>query len=576
MSGGSSAVCSATHGPPDRASHSRACRAHRAQRVHRTRSAQRSSRVLSLLSLSLLFALPSGCSEEEPGARESSRCTPSSCPEGQRCVADLEGTPSCQPERERDLSPPLPLADQSPRGAGTEQGIPPADCLSPSAGTLSLNEALINPEGADSGEEFIELVNLSGEPRTLDGLVLTIEGNQRLQIRGGCIAAHGAVAIRSDPERWRWAPDPVTRPEVELRSLSLVNTRPFRFELLDARGELLDLFEGERALIVSGVSVTRTPDPGGAALALHSELGGRLSSPARCANGGSYARRCEDGAPLPDLGPPEQGAPERGAPVDLGATDRQPSDGMSADQGERVDQALAAEDAGLDQHSVDQRVADQQLVDQQPMVPSDDMEGPEDAGPEDAGPEDASPEDAGPEDAGPEDAGPEDARPPCAPPSPGALVLNELLIDAEAEPSGEFVELVNNSDRAVELAGLTLVEGPDTVRFQSGCLPSRGAIAIYGAGTETWVLSLPVPALDASGRLRLANAAELTVSLLDAEGQPLSTISGRSPGEEQSRNRSPDLLGELTVPHRELSALSQSPARCPNGGWYHEACALPE
>ena len=170
----------------------------------------------------------------------------------------------------------------------------------------------IDKQNTDSGAEFVEIVNLTEVALSLDRLSLTVEENERLRFSGGCLPPLGAVAIYGDEANWQWDPLPEETPAVTLRSLSLVNSRPFRLALISSTGEALDRFEGESELIVSGVSLTRRPDPGGAEIRLHARRGDQQSSPARCENGGRYPMRCSDGQPLPDQGV----VPELGPPAD--------------------------------------------------------------------------------------------------------------------------------------------------------------------------------------------------------------------------------------------------------------------
>jgi hypothetical protein len=173
-----------------------------------------------------------------------------------------------------------------------------------------------------------------------------------------------------------------------------------------------------------------------------------------------------------------------------------------------------------------------------------------------------------------EDAG----QPICDPPARGDLVLNEILVDGEADRDGnEFVEVVNTAAHPVSVVGLSVgkadVEG--SVIFEGGCIPALGAVAIGKGEPATWAwdpVPSPFPSASKTG-LSLANSGDYTMVLSNASGE-LSrlVVAGNPIRSGVSLNRSPDLIGEALVLHDSLEGRPYSAATCPNGGRYAEGC----
>ena len=170
----------------------------------------------------------------------------------------------------------------------------------------------------------------------------------------------------------------------------------------------------------------------------------------------------------------------------------------------------------------------------------------------------------------------------CAAPSPGTLIINELMLDGEPTEDAEFVELVNLDDRPAALAGVVLTSnrGADHVRrveFIGGCLPARGALALFpdrGAWIEAPVTSWPLEVdLRSFG---FSNSGDFEFRLTGADEQVLDELAGPgdliAPG--VSLNRDPDLIGDRLAPHATLDpgGRAASPGGCPNGGTYAADC----
>ncbi|MEZ4434482.1 MAG: lamin tail domain-containing protein [bacterium] len=173
----------------------------------------------------------------------------------------------------------------------------------------------------------------------------------------------------------------------------------------------------------------------------------------------------------------------------------------------------------------------------------------------------------------------------CAPATPGALVINELMLDGEPSEDAEFVELVNPGDHPVALAGLSLTSSRGAnqvqrVAFTGGCLPPRGALAMF-PDRAAWIEApaSPWPIAAEPRSFGFANSADFDFRLSGPDGALIDQLTG--PGDAirpgVSLNRAPDLRGPAVAPHSTVDAagLSASPGACPNGGRYAEGCAPP-
>lgn len=173
----------------------------------------------------------------------------------------------------------------------------------------------------------------------------------------------------------------------------------------------------------------------------------------------------------------------------------------------------------------------------------------------------------------------------CAAATAGAIVINELMLDGEPSEDTEFIELVNPGDRPVALTGLSLTSNRGAnqvqrVAFTGGCLPPRGALAMY-PDRAAWIEAPPSP-WPIAAELRsfgFANGGDFVFRLSGPDGAPIDQLAG--PGDAirpgVSLNRAPDLHGPGVAPHPTLdpAGLAASPGACPNGGRYAEACAAP-
>jgi len=166
---------------------------------------------------------------------------------------------------------------------------------------------------------------------------------------------------------------------------------------------------------------------------------------------------------------------------------------------------------------------------------------------------------------------------PCQPPEPGQVVISEVLVDGEVPRTedDEFVEIVNVSEGAILLTGLTIAQRPrdggrasSLVVFGPGCAPAGAVVALTRSpDRRVWEPALAPEPPFTTYRLRLANAGEYAILLTDGQGVELDEfdVVGLPIEPGVSLNRSPDVFGAERVLHTALSPLPQSPGRCPNG-----------
>ena len=208
-----------------------------------------------------------------------------------RCANGERFEDGC-PEILSDMGPDAG-ADMGPE-AGTDMG--PVLCRAAQAEEIIINEVMIN---ADPGvvEEFFELVNITNQPLSLDGvLVRSNFGDDGLRDRviftGGCMPKQSAVALFS--ERAVWSTDPKHPPEVDIQGFNFANGRDFRFEV--RRGDLLiNVAVGTTDVFGRGISATRATDGDrNSDFVLHNSVGGSNFSPAQCANGARFEDFCDE------------------------------------------------------------------------------------------------------------------------------------------------------------------------------------------------------------------------------------------------------------------------------------------
>jgi hypothetical protein len=168
----------------------------------------------------------------------------------------------------------------------------------------------------------------------------------------------------------------------------------------------------------------------------------------------------------------------------------------------------------------------------------------------------------------------------CRTISEGQIRINEVLIDGIESEEEEFIELVNATDHHLSLAGLQIMSNrgrgvAQRVQFFSGCMPPRGAVALF-AQQERWRWH-PKPTEDVEfgiQRFGFPNDADFEFRLQNYQGVVIDTFAGSSqlirPGE--SINRWPDVYGDDLTFHAEHSELLSSAGVCLNGLSFQRGC----
>ena len=174
---------------------------------------------------------------------------------------------------------------------------------------------------------------------------------------------------------------------------------------------------------------------------------------------------------------------------------------------------------------------------------------------------------------------------PCPAPSVGQLKLNEILADPGASDpnqdgfsdssADEFVEILNTSDRDLNLTGVSLRVGSHTKHtFEGSCLEAGQAMVIFSGGMPGQAPS-GSRSITSSKRLTLSNQGA-TVSLYDITGERLDSHRyTRTTDKGTSITRSPDGSGSWGSHADDSRDTLMSPGQCMNGGYFPE-CDAPE
>lgn len=172
-------------------------------------------------------------------------------------------------------------------------------------------------------------------------------------------------------------------------------------------------------------------------------------------------------------------------------------------------------------------------------------------------------------------------------PSPQTLILNEVFANVPTGPEGdangdgvrdaaddEFVELVNIATETLDLTGVSITNAGDPrFTFPPTCLEPGHAAVIFGGirpgasppAGDGWTSFI------AHRRFSFANGGG-QVTVTGADGQLLTELSyGSHPA--QSLTRSPELIGDIFVPHKELHQDAIfSPGTCADGRPFTTGC----
>lgn len=152
---------------------------------------------------------------------------------------------------------------------------------------------------------------------------------------------------------------------------------------------------------------------------------------------------------------------------------------------------------------------------------------------------------------------------------PGALVINEVLVDVGGADSNcdgssssihdEFVELVNLSDAALDLSGVELWTGEgdslDLIHtFGAWCLEARRGVVLFGGGQPALCEKESSIGL-ADNSISLNNSDNHVVVLKDSAGGEVASFTYESVPKGVSWARSPEGTGEFAA-HSDVSTCS--------------------
>jgi len=173
------------------------------------------------------------------------------------------------------------------------------------------------------------------------------------------------------------------------------------------------------------------------------------------------------------------------------------------------------------------------------------------------------------------------------PPNGGELVINEILVAVPTGPTGdangdgqrdafedEFVELVNRTDRRLDLSGVALTKDGD-VKMTIGetCLEAGAGLVVFGGGETSAQESS-----EGETRFRVSETrfgfpnSGGTFATLRADGAELDSVTWSEPPSE-SLTLAPQLDGSTHYPHSEVAdGRKMSPGRCADGRAFGSGC----
>ena len=483
-----------------------------------------------------------GCGEDPCVAGTQCAMT---CPGGQIPVCVVDGICECVVYGNGGGSNPSgglsPITGGETTG-GTQTPIEVPSCAPPLPGDLILNEILVDPSLAEPQNEFIELVNTSNQEVNLQGLYINYNGELKFDFLAGCMAPNSAVALYHEQSLTQWS-TPARAPTWTVNGRRVfTNSADFTIDLYqNGDGNPLSVLFGTKSLVRAGVSANRPTDLQGDEAIRHTEISEQDQSPALCSNGGTFENQCLDGVSTP-IGGQEGGMMVGG------------QEGAVMNGGQEGGQTGAMLNGGQEGGQEGAMMSGGQEGGVMPVPVN------------------------------------------CAPPSPGVLFINEVLINPEGNETTtkeEFIEFVNQGPNSINLGGIGLYYNGDwKFDFPQGCFAGESLLALFNQkGPTQWIWSSSDSdsarfATASIPSFALRNSSGITLELKDAQGNLLTSFSSDNARldnpearivEGQSLTRTSDgNPNEVFYLHPLLNTgESFSPGRCQNGNRYETGCLSP-
>lgn len=172
----------------------------------------------------------------------------------------------------------------------------------------------------------------------------------------------------------------------------------------------------------------------------------------------------------------------------------------------------------------------------------------------------------------------------CEAPTLTDLVINEVLGSPDtAKPFAtsvssqvEFVEIVNTSNKRLDLSGVTLqltkvTDSKLTSIALSGCVAAKSAVVVAEGPIE----GMPSDVLWINGKTAITNSADYSLNLMIGDLLGESILRAKTTSNGTSQTRIPDITGgDFQLHNNALSKLVNSPGFCNNGGIFSKDCAI--
>jgi len=175
------------------------------------------------------------------------------------------------------------------------------------------------------------------------------------------------------------------------------------------------------------------------------------------------------------------------------------------------------------------------------------------------------------------------------PPAAGELKLNEIHAapdsgaddvncDGINSQDDEFIEIVNDTDRELDITGVELLENGSAKHTFAGCLAAGRGIVVYNKQLQPMCTSAELGetlAFPADDSFTLTNGGGEVIAL-QLDTTVLDEVTTPDLGSRDSYTRAPDFSGDFTM-HSSIPNVDArfSVGRCVGGGPLERGCALP-